>query len=289
MAVQPSAPSQRTTSTSICSDEPFHYERCQHCGTYQLANVPDELGRYYPPSYYDQFDTSDQERGAELARELACGQLDLFSRFTPGGRLIEIGPAKGAFLDQAAARGFASRSAVERDQQCCEQLRAKGIDVVQTDDPIAGLANLAPANAVTMFHVIEHVPDPMGLLDAAATHVLPGGVLVVSTPNTRALSFRVCGRLWMHVEAPRHLYLIPLDVVRARAERNGLRQVVVTTTDPVGLLCDWFAWTPWAEHVTRPLGARAAHHFRTLAQTVFGPIERRGMRGSTYTAVFLRN
>jgi SAM-dependent methyltransferase len=265
-------------------DQLFIYERCERCATYQLANVPDDLGSYYPTSYYDQLDVGLNEHNAQLAR----GQLEIFSRFTPGGRLIDIGPGRGALLRHAAARGFTSRSAVEQDKSSCEVLRTDGVEVAETDDPIAGLAFLAPADAVTMFHVIEHVRNPIGLLDAAAARLLPGGVLVVATPNPHALSFRVCGRWWMHVDAPRHLYLIPLDVMRARTERNGLKLVAVTATDPVGLMCDWFAWTPWTKHVTRALGQRAAYHLRTVAQAVARPVERRTMRGSTYTAVFQR-
>src|SRR2546428_584829 len=70
------------------SAEPFDYERCERCGTYQLANVPDDVGSYYPASYYDQLDVGLQQQDAELAR----GQLDVFSRFVSGGRVIDIGP-----------------------------------------------------------------------------------------------------------------------------------------------------------------------------------------------------
>ena len=267
------------------SDEVFYYDKCEHCSTYQLVNVPNDLSVYYPASYYDEMDASLRDRDAKLAR----GQLAIFAPFVSGGRLIDVGPAEGALLRQAETAGFDSRCGVERDQRCCEMLRGAGIEVAHTDDPILGLEHLEAADAVTMFHVIEHVRDPMGLLDAAAGRVRPGGVLVIATPNPQALSLRICGPWWRHIDAPRHLYLIPLAVIRARAERQGLKLVAVTTSDPVGLLCDSVAWAPWTHHITRKFGDRVGYYLRMIIQTACGPLERRGrMRGSTYTAVFQR-
>ena len=263
--------------------EPFHYARCERCGTFELANVPSDLSAYYGPGYYDQMDQSLTAAQAELSR----GQLATFAPFVSKGRVIDIGPGMGAFLKQASG-AFASRAAVERDQRCATLLRADGVEVVETDQPVAGIANLAPADAVTMFHVIEHVPNPMELVDAAAAKLLPGGVLTIATPNPQSLSFRVCGRWWRHVDAPRHLYLLPLDVIKARAERHGLRLLTVTTTDPVGLLCNSVTCGPWARRVTRRLGGRAAYILREGTQRTLGAVERRGMLGSAYTAVFRR-
>ncbi|MHB8689943.1 MAG: class I SAM-dependent methyltransferase [Solirubrobacteraceae bacterium] len=224
------------------------------------------------------------ERDADLAR----GHVSIVQRYRSSGRVIDVGAARGAFLREAGAHGFSHLAAVERDPLCCEALRAAGVDVAETDDPIAGLRLLAPADVVTIFHVIEHVPDPLGLLDAAAERLAPGGVVVIAAPNPESLSFRVCGRWWLHVDAPRHLHLLPLAVLRARAERNGLELVGVTTNDPVGMICNSCAWIPWADRVTRPLGPRAGTLLRALADGSSRAIQRRGMHGSTFTAIFRR-
>jgi SAM-dependent methyltransferase len=272
-------------------DDVFEYTECLVCGTYQLANPPADLGEYYPSSYYDDLGAGIEGNDAEIAKS----QLSLVARFmrarqisgARGDRIIEVGPAVGAFLFQASQAGMLDRVAVERDPRCCQMLRERGVEVHETDDPIEGLADLAPAATVVMFHLIEHVPDPMGLIDAAAAKVTPGGLLLVSTPNPRALSFRICGASWTHVDAPRHLFLLPFEVVRDRAQAAGLAPVHVTTTDAAGLLCDAQAWTPWSLEVARGREP-AAYWLRTAVSKAARPIERRGMRGSTYTAIFRR-
>ena len=60
-----------------------------------------------------------------------------------------------------------------------------------------------------MFQIIEHLIDPWDTLQAAAESLLPGGVLVVATPNPGAFQFRFLRGRWTHVDAPRHTALIP--------------------------------------------------------------------------------
>lgn len=263
------------------SDREFSYGRCSQCGTYQLEDPPEDLGAYYPSSYYANMDA---DLGSDDAR-LAAGQVAIFAPLVGGGRIIEIGPAVGSLLRIAALRGFSDRAAVERDRHCCELLRGDGVEVVETVDPIAGIRQLEPADAVVMFHLIEHVPDPMGLLDAAAARVKPGGVLVVATPNPQSLSFRVCGKWWTHVEAPRHLFLLPLSAIAERAGAAGLVKVRVVTADPTGLVCNGVAWTPWCHRIFGDLLGRIIRYVLVRA---IRPVERRGLNGSTYTAVFRR-
>ena len=274
----------------MTSDEPaaeeFRYSRCAACGGYQLIDVPEQLSAYYRRAYYAE-DAPRSDREKAIDRTSVAGQLALIAPIVPGGRLIDVGAHRGNLLDEASRFGFTSRAAVERDPGCCASMRERGIEAVETDDPIGGLRALEPADAITICHVIEHVPDPMGLLDEAAGRLRPGGALLVATPNPKALSLRLCGRWWRHIDAPRHLHLIPYEVLRARARSRGLRVVGVTTTDPFGLRCDEVASSAWADHVARRLGGRAGI-YNAAANAAMRQVERRGMRGSSYTAVFQR-
>ena len=260
------------------SDRSFHYARCSDCRTYQLLDVPCDLDAYYTTAYYG--DIGQLGSGEYARQQLVCIPPQL------SGRLIDVGPAMGGLLRAANGR-FADRAAVERDPECCATLRADGVETVETEDPVAGVLALAPADVVTMFHLIEHVPDPMSLLDAAATRVKPGGALVVATPNPQAFSFRVCGAWWVHLEAPRHLFLLPLRVIARRLEQSGLRMSSVTTRDRNGLHLDANAWGHWATHVAR--NPRASYYLRATMRHLALPIERLPLRGSTYTAVFSRS
>lgn len=258
----------------------FTYSRCPVCGTYALVNRPENLGDYYADdAYYDGTGDASQDH-------LRRGLLSTFAPWAGGGRMLDIGPGNGALLREARNHGFTDQSAVERDARSCELMRGDGVSVVETADPVAGLDGVEPADAVVMAHVIEHVEEPMELLTAAASKVKPGGVLVVATPNPESLSFKVCRSRWRHVDAPRHLFLLPHAVVADRARRAGLENVRTTTTDPSGLECNRGAWWPWALNVMPT--KRSGHNLDRVVRRSAGILERRGLRGSTYTAVFRR-
>ena len=59
--------------------------------------------------------------------------------------------------------------------------------------------------AVTMFHVVEHLPDPMAALEAAWHLLAPGGRLVVQVPNAACWQMLLLGERWSGLDIPRHL------------------------------------------------------------------------------------
>jgi SAM-dependent methyltransferase len=261
------------------SQEVFAYRRCTRCGTLSLANPPSDLGRYYPPSYYPPLPAP-----AELDREAEAHRwrLDLLLRHTDPGRLVEIGPSRGLFAHLAKRAGF-DILAVEMDPKCAAYLREViGVEVAESGDPASVLRELSGLRAITLWHALEHLPDPSAVLEQVARSLAPDGILVVATPNVDSVQYRVQGRRWPHVDAPRHLALIPRDALRTRLESLGLVLVELTSEDPAGEY-DAFGWQgilPW-----RARGLMA-HVVGRAVGTIARPLEGRGLRGSTYTAVY---
>ena len=140
-----------------------------------------------------------------------------------------------------------------------------------------------------MWHVLEHVPEPFQLLDAAADHLAPGGVLAIATPNPQSLQFRLLRGRWAHVDAPRHLFLIPYPALRTRCHDAGLTAALATTSDPTGRACNRLGWV----YALRRFPARrqATLRLRLLSDMLadgLGPAEHRGFSGATYTALFVK-
>jgi len=260
-------------------DERFEYRTCRSCATVYLANPPADLGSYYPPEYYD------------LDRDLAPSQverakLDIVQRHVDGGRLVEIGPGTGEFAAHAKRSGF-DVTTIEMDERACRHLReVVGVECVRSDRPHEALAAMPPSRAVVLWHVLEHLPDPAALLDAAAANLEPGGVLVAAVPNPQAFQLRVMRMRWPHIDAPRHLVLMPAHTLLDRGRRLGLEPVALTSRDRAG--CDWNVHG-WQHAMVRPGSGprhrRAAFYAGALLALALAPIERGGLRGSTYTAV----
>lgn len=273
----------RDYNRAVTADE-FEYSRCPRCGLSSLANVPKDLSPYYASDYHA-FPSSEDAVEAGVAHERY--KIELVRQFAPQGRLLEVGPSWGAFCLLAKRAGY-SVEAVEMNAACCAFLESRiGVRAICRSDEAAALSEATTPDVIAAWHVLEHLRDPWRLVGAAAERLAPGGVLVLALPNPHAFQFRVLGRIWAHVDAPRHLHLIPPELLRARAEAAGLEQVLCTTTDPGGLGWNSFGWEFSLPHLASSSFAKRALRKvgRELARLV-APIERREGAGAAYTSVF---
>jgi 2-polyprenyl-3-methyl-5-hydroxy-6-metoxy-1,4-benzoquinol methylase len=266
------------------SDEKFPYFACAACNLIFLNPIPAELERYYPIEYY----TLPSSR-AELEDSSRHEQykIDIVTSQVAAGRLIEVGPATGGFCFLAKEAGF-DVHAIEMDARCAGFLRdVVGIRVQNSNEEAAALAREEPADVIALWHVVEHLRDPWAMLEAIAGKLREGGIAVIATPNPDAFQFRVWGRRWAHVDAPRHVVLIPSSLLIARMRMHGLELVRLTTSDPGGIGWNWFGWVFSAANLTAATGMKRP--LRILGRIVRALVKRyedAEGRGAAYTAVF---
>jgi SAM-dependent methyltransferase len=263
-------------------DERFEYRTCAGCATLYLSELPRDLASYYPPAYYP--------IGAEhAAAESEHAKLELLRHFAPPGPLIEIGPGAGGFAAEALRGGYDVR-AVEMDERACRHLGSLGVETVHSDAPHDALAAMAPSRAIVLWHVFEHLTEPLALLRAAAANLEPSGVLLLAVPNPGAFQLRVLGARWPHIDAPRHLQLVPSATLLRVAGEAGFAPLALTASDRTDRDWNVFGW----QHVLVGLGSGparrgAAFYAAAALAELLGPVERHGLRGSTYTAVFRKD
>jgi SAM-dependent methyltransferase len=264
----------------------FEYARCESCGAYFLISPPSDLSPHYPSEYYNLTSADELDRQAGSQRPY----VELLLAHTQPGRLVEIGPGEGVFARAARAAGFAV-TAIEMDARACEYLRSVvGVEAIDSAAPERILATLPPSRAIVMWHVIEHLPHPWEVIQRAAANLEPGGVLAIATPNPLALQFRLLGSRWAHLDAPRHLFLIPQSALVRRCEELGLRLVSSSTDDPAGRHWNRFGWEYALRRSprSRPAG-RASRVLARLIARALGTVETRGLRGCAYTAIFVKS
>jgi SAM-dependent methyltransferase len=265
----------------------FTYYQCDKCRSLLLAEPPPDLERYYPPGYYD---LPTNEASLAQAAEHERYKLDIVQRFVQRGRLAEVGPGAGGFAYLAKQAGFEVET-VEMDARTSEFLRAvAGVGVTNSADASAVLARSGSFDVIALWHVVEHLPDPRGTLKAAASALSPGGVLVVATPNPDSMQFRVFRAQWVHLDAPRHVQLIPAIAICEQASAWGLRPVLETTSDIGGLGWNGFGWERSIRNLASKMGRPMASDVPArIVRKLARPIERRGMNGSTYTLVLRKD
>jgi hypothetical protein len=72
-------------------------------------------------------------------------------------------------------------------------------------------------------HVLEHLPDPRGVLESYRSVIESGGELIVALPNVSCIQAKLFGAKWFQYEIPRHLYHFSVPTLRALVERAGYR------------------------------------------------------------------
>jgi 2-polyprenyl-3-methyl-5-hydroxy-6-metoxy-1,4-benzoquinol methylase len=158
----------------------------------------------------------------------SAGQFVLWLGRYPGGRLLDVGCGNGDFLERMHGLGWAVRG-VEPDPRARAVASDRlGRELVGPD--LETVASQGEAfDVVSLVHVIEHVPDPIGTLDACRRLLRPGGLVVIRTPNAGSLGARLFGRWWLGLDVPRHLFVFSPATLRTCAERAGLEVAEIRT------------------------------------------------------------
>jgi len=145
------------------------------------------------------------------------------------GKLLDVGCGNGYFLAKMRELGW-KVVGVEPDGQAVKVAKEHfGFDVYEGSLEEVGFPN-DTFDAITMNHVIKHVPNPLSTLKECQRILKKGGKLIVVTPNIESIGHRLFGKAYLHLDPPRHLYLFAPGTLRACAERAGLRILKLRTT-----------------------------------------------------------
>lgn len=145
------------------------------------------------------------------------------------GRLLDVGCGSGAFLARMRELGWQVWGS-EADPEAARSARARLGDEAVHAGPLETLVRPDGGfDAITLSHVIEHLPDPEASLRSCHALLRPDGWLVVATPNTASLGRHRFGRDWLHWDPPRHLQLFDATTLERIAQRSGFRTRVLHT------------------------------------------------------------
>jgi len=284
----PSCPHRETGLVFVANDynrrttpEKFSYYRCRGCGLIFLSPIPSDLDRYYTSEYYalpSSLEMLENEAVSEYYK------IELVKRFLKNGRILDVGAGYGRFVCLAHKAGY-EVDAIEVDSDCCKFItNIIGTCAIASAQPEIALAELGLYDAITFWHVIEHLPDPWAVLKSAITKLKKGGFLFVAMPNPESFQLRIFRKYWAHVDAPRHLQLVPLDLlVRELIRDGGMQFLEATTTDQGSLDYNYMGWTGSMRNAIR---VRGCWRIGLVLARTLGQFEKIGMHGSCYTAIF---
>ncbi len=139
-------------------------------------------------------------------------------------KLLDAGCGPGFFVQAAGSAGFAATGVEVSDFAVCfarEQLKQDvWLGQVRREDLRGG-----PYDVITLWDVIEHLPDPAESIRAIADNLRPGGLVAVSTGDLATLVARCSGSRWHLYNLPEHLWFFTAESLRTLLRRAGLEPV----------------------------------------------------------------
>ncbi|TML79049.1 MAG: methyltransferase domain-containing protein [Actinobacteria bacterium] len=190
--------------------------RCRECGTVHQPSLPrgPELADLYRAMHDDAY--LEEEPGR---RRTAQRLLDMIGRFSPAGRLLDVGCGHGLLLDVARARGYEVEGLELSAASAAYAREVLGLTVhertLDEHEPEEGYA------AILLADVLEHLDDPVGAIRRCHDLLRPGGVVCVVTPDPGSLTARLAGSRWWAL-LPAHTFLIPRRTLREILTGEGL-------------------------------------------------------------------
>jgi SAM-dependent methyltransferase len=215
----------------------FRLYRCPFCKCIFQFPMPEPaaMASFYPDQYW----WSERQRTglSQALSRMERGYREFVARDhvrllaqcigAAGGRsLLDIGCGSGTFLHLARRYGMVPHGMDVSARAVAEARAQYGLPVRQGiigSDVWKG----REFDVITMFHVLEHLPDPDRALAFAGELLRPGGSLILQVPNSASLQARVFGARWYGLDVPRHVINFTPESIALLLRRAGFSASVI--------------------------------------------------------------
>ncbi|MFM8914134.1 MAG: class I SAM-dependent methyltransferase [Flammeovirgaceae bacterium] len=211
------------------SGESFQIARCDSCG-FVLTNprpTADAIHQYYQSDKYISHTGGNNslfDRVYILARHFTLRwKLATITRYQPVGTILDYGCGTGDFLNHCQQHGWLVEG-VEPSTDArakAEQLIGKTLNLSL---PIHGKTTY---DAITLWHVLEHIHDLQKTLTDITARLTPSGTIFIAVPNHTSPDAKEYGSYWAGYDVPRHLWHFSKDTMSTLLKKTGLKIVAI--------------------------------------------------------------
>ncbi|MBC6365725.1 class I SAM-dependent methyltransferase [Algoriphagus sp. AK58] len=139
--------------------------------------------------------------------------------------LLDFGSGKGQFLAMAKAQGWKGIG-IETEKARADFARDKYGVEVRCEYYQGGKILEKPADLLALNHVLEHLPQPMVLLEKLVeSNLSSNGLLYIEVPRADSWQANIAGNHWMHWDIPKHLTHWTEPVLVGQLEKLGFSLV----------------------------------------------------------------
>jgi 2-polyprenyl-3-methyl-5-hydroxy-6-metoxy-1,4-benzoquinol methylase len=211
--------------------EEFQIVRCEKCGFLFTNPRPEkaESFKYYQSAEY--FSHSKNKTGwlgfaYDALRSVALRRkFELITKHKSNERILDIGCGTGEFLNLMKAKGW-EVTGVEPAANPRE-FAIKTYDINVFDE--SKLDELKPSgfDVITLWHVLEHVPDLNQRISQINRLLSDEGLLVVALPNVNSWDATHYKNFWAAWDVPRHLYHFSKETFDMLIKKHNLKIISI--------------------------------------------------------------
>lgn len=184
-----------------------------------------EIGKYYESENYISHTDGKKnwfEKAYQLVKYFSLKRkLNLINQLHPTkGTLLDVGTGTGDFLTAAKKNGW-KIFGIEPNTKARDLATRKGMEV------LSGLENLGENqfDVITLWHVLEHLPDVESQLNKFHKLLKSDGLLVVAVPNFNCYSAKHYDSFWAAYDVPRHFWHFSQGGMKTILSKNQFRLV----------------------------------------------------------------
>lgn len=218
----------------------FTYFECSVCGCLQIAEIPRDMAKYYPTSYYSfrqptpetairRFFTDRRDKYAAFGTGLVGRLVSLrhpnttlavFGDKRPDheARVLDVGCGAGAFLWSLQNLGFNKLFGV--DPYIAGDVAAGPVQIYKKT--ILDMPDCEKFDFVFFNHSLEHIWNQKETLSKAGRLLAPAGVCVVRMPIKTETVWNLYGTDWIQIDAPRHFHIHTVSSFSILSRQVGL-------------------------------------------------------------------
>ena len=214
----------------MVSQESFHVVTCSSCQLQRTSPRPELIAAYYESDDYLSHSSDAEGLFAKLYGALRLWAASKKVNFLEKqmaisgrrARLMDVGCGIGVFLEKAKSKEF-DVFGVELSDLARKQAEKRLNQPIFTnlDDVVLGQTLTSPLDGVSLFHVLEHLPDPAESLRKLHDITTDDAVIVLGLPNPESWDAKHYGSHWAPWDVPIHFWHFTKGNIKELASRNG--------------------------------------------------------------------
>ncbi|MEZ7498426.1 class I SAM-dependent methyltransferase [Flavobacterium sp. Arc3] len=200
----------------------YHDETTDMLITYPQPSL-ENLGKYYESEDYISHTDGKRslfEKAYHFIKGIALkNKLALINSQQPNkGRILDIGAGTGDFLAVAKENGWETVGVEPSDKARAIALK-KAVSFVEDT---LGLESQS-FDVITMWHVLEHVPNLDNQIKELKRLLKPAGTLIVAVPNFKSFDAKHYGAFWAAYDVPIHFWHFSKKAIKLLFEKEDMK------------------------------------------------------------------